>query len=203
MTKKDLIDYFKVILPRVDKTGKYHSNVIAFTIERAVNNILSDLFLRSPELSDPYMREYVDITTAQNASTGLWEATIPVSYIPVPVVGSGVREMALESGYGLTFVPSRYDDLMRARDFTMQYLSPMISYAVLGSKVVLSHMPDDYVGEQLRMKVFTSFTDYADDDEFTIPYGQDLGFAQNVLQILGLVPPVDLLANNSDYGRGK
>jgi len=202
MTKKEFIDFFRATLPRIDKTGKYHSNVVAHAIERAVNNVLCDLYLRFPELADPYMKEYTAVAKAQNAATGLWEATIPVSYIPIPVVGSGVREVALEDDTSLTFVPARYDDIMRTKDLTMNYLSPMVSYAVAGNKLIFSHMPSTYSADNLRLRALTSFTDYADTDEFIVPYGQDISITQNVYQILGIIAPIDLLTNNADGGRG-
>lgn len=213
MTKKDLIDYFKALLPRIDKTGKYHSKVIAHAIERAVNNVLCDLYMKSPELIDPYMKEYLGsdydeytgiyLLTLEDSDTGLWYADLPVSYVPIPVVGSGVREVALLDDDELTFVPSRYDDIMRSQDFDMNYLTSMVSYATVGSKLIFSTLPDGYDGEELRVRLITSFTDYDDDDDFIIPYGQDMTIMQNVYQILGLIPPVDLYVNNSDYGRGK
>ena len=208
MTKKDTIDYFRALLPRIDKTGKYHAEIVAHTIERAVNNVLCDLFLRFPELIDPYMKEYLGseystLYTTEDANTGLWYAELPVSYVPLPVVGSGVREVALEEDSTLTFVPDRYDDIMRSKDFVSQDITTMISYAVVGKKLIFSNMPAASDGESLRVRVVTSFTDYAATDDFIIPYGQDIAVVQNVYQILGLIRPIDLYTNNSDSGRGQ
>jgi hypothetical protein len=201
MTKKQFIDYIKALLPRIDKTGKYHSQVVAYTVERAVNNILCDLYLRSPQLIDPYIKSYTGIEFSENEYTGLWEADLPASYVPLPVVGSGVREVASLTDLSLTFVPVTYEDLMRTIDLDVIYVSSMVNYAVVDDKLIFAQEPSEY--SEMRVRMLTSFTDYDDTDQFIVPYGQDMAIIQNIYQILGLVQPVDLYTNNSDYGRNQ
>jgi hypothetical protein len=201
MTKKDFTDYFKMLLSRVDKTNKYHPEVIAYSVERAVNNVLCDLYLKFPNLVDPYIKTYIDQVASNNKDTGLWEIRLPVSYVPLPVVGSGVREVAAMTDTFLTFIPITYEDLMRTIDLNTKYLSTVIYYAVVGDLLILSGEPSEHDG--LRIRLLTSFTDYTDTDTFIVPYGQDMTIMQNVYQILGLIQPIDLNTNNSDYGRGQ
>ena len=160
MTKKDFIDYFRALLPRVDKTGKYHPEVISHAIERAVNDVLCMMYLRFPDLTDPYIREYTDVSATYNSTTKLWEASLTAGYVPVPVVGSGVREVALVDSTELVFIPVRYDDLMRTQDFSMKWLTTIRNYSVVGNKIVFidlddySQDDDDAVG--LRVRQITS-----------------------------------------------
>lgn len=90
---------------------------------------------------------------------------------------------------------------MRTIDLDVIYVSSMVNYAVVDDKLIFAQEPSEY--SEMRVRMLTSFTDYDDTDQFIVPYGQDMAIIQNIYQILGLVQPVDLYTNNSDYGRNQ
>jgi hypothetical protein len=50
----------------------------------------------------------------------------------------------------------------------------------------------------VRMDIIIPFTDLALTDEVKYPYGYDIEITKTVLEILGVIQPVDLKDNNSD-----
>lgn len=193
MTKTELISFYKNSLP-LDKTNKYHDNVIAYAIRMAYEQLLYDMYLANPKNLDEYVVTLSDVVTV-NADRDY--ALLTKSFVKLPGKASGVRSVR---STGLRFFPMTLTEFEGAEDLEIWNEGSTVGYAVGQNKVYLHNLPSDwtYVSDSVDIDIVQSFEDYAGTDEIMIPNGQAERLTELVVQYLMRVPAKNLLNNNSD-----
>lgn len=205
MIKRELLSLCRNILPREDKTSKYHEEVIAAAIGVVYANMLNDIYNENPKELDNYTVTYgvgTALTVIEEAATGIHYTTLPIAYIPFRDKASGVRRVdALLQG-GLKFYPmdSREADL--ALNGSMFYQAAnKIGYVVKRTRVEYFNMTAAVETSGVRMDIVPEFTALGEDDVVKIPQGKERELIAGALELLGVIPPVDLRDNNADIKR--
>lgn len=207
MTKQEIRSLIKNLLPKLDKTNKYHDRVIDGAIEEVISEMYTDVFKRNPlELQRyTYRLGYsIPIEVLYEASTGIYYSNYPTGYsiIPFPDKASGVRRISTMIQGGLTFFPmdAREIDLVRSGS-SVNTVNTKIGYVVLPTRVEFYHITTSVLNDGCRMDVIIPFSNYGDTETVLIPEEKDdqgNDFVNKVLAKLGIIQPVDAKDDNAD-----
>jgi len=195
MTKAEYRSLIKNLLAKIDKENKYHEMVIDHAVDHALAQIYWEVWKQNPPELDNYTKEYgvsTAITVTQNATTTIYESTIPEVYIPMPDKASGIRHIfTLEQG-GIVFVPMSQTEIDYVPNTLVGELTDRIGYAVKNEKVEYWNMNAVVAAAGVRMEILIPFTAYEDDDVVKLPFGINEEILQLVLVYLKDLPEVDL-----------
>jgi len=203
MTKTEIRSLVKNLLPKRDKTGKFHPQVIDAAIETVMNQVFYDVFMKQPRDLDNYTTTYGDdgspVAVAPNAVSGIEQSTIPATYVPLPDKASGVRAIYPLAFAANAFYPmsKREIDLAGSNSYFSQ-ATDKIGYAVRGEIVEYYLMNSTIKAAGVRMDVLQTFRAYDDDDEVKFPLGREADLIKGVLEMLGVQPPTDLSDLNNE-----
>lgn len=211
MTKAELRSLVKNLLRKIDKTNKYHNNVVDHTISRVVTQVFNEVFVKNPADLNNYTVDVTLTISEYGTDTGRYysDSIANYRYIPLPDKASGVRNIFippdLVSSYGdIKFYPmTRTEfDLMNhtGADTAIErgVASVRVGYVVHTDKIDFWGMPDALAAEEITAQVLQQFTVYADTDEVKLPYGMDEVVVRRSAEILSVIPPVDLKDNNKE-----
>ena len=198
MQKNYLRDYIKNLLKKIDKTNKYHPNVIDHAIEKAINNIFSELALKNPRELDEYTKEY-DLDLAQDGTSRNYTATLTQPFIPIPDKLGGVRHIEAQGDYEeIKFVPMTQKEFYLYPNTAGYLVSDRIPYYVTSTKIFFFRPTSAVVTSGVTVHQLIPFTVYADTDTVMIPQAMDDAVVKLALGHLGLIQPVDLANDNND-----
>ncbi len=201
MTKKELINQIQAILPGEDETGKYHPNVVAAALERAMNQIFYSMAVKSERELDDYATSYgspTPLTVSQDTNTLIYYTSLPNQFVPMPGKRSGVMNVYTAEQGEVAFSPMTKKEADLAPNTLTGLIGGRIGYIPRGDRVEYYNMNATVAAAGVRMDIIVPFTDLALTDEVKYPYGYDLEITKATLEILGVIQPVDLKDNNSD-----
>lgn len=193
MLKKDLISFYKNSLQGVDKTSRYHDNVITYAVRMAYEQLLYDLYYNDPKNLDEYVVTLSGLVIIDATKP---YATLTASPIKLPGKASGVRSIRNDD---YSFMPVSIQDYDQASSLELWESETNIGYSVGQGKVYFYNMPDDwdYLSNSIDIDIIQSFEEYADTDEIVIPHGQAERMTELVMTFLSKIPPKNLLNNNN------
>ena len=191
MTKGELVSLVKNVVKRVDKTNAVHEKVIEHVLARVLNNVIYDVLRQDLSLADIYT------TTEENVAVSDGIASLSdISVVPLPRVGEGVIEVRATGEDDMMFYPMTIQQASAASFMEMADYVTDVGYTVRNNEIKFTNIPDTVTA--VDIDVVRSFEDYDYDETFFIPAGQDEVVVRKVLEILGVIQPVNLLNNNSD-----
>lgn len=208
MTKAEMRASVKGALRKMDSIAKYHDRMIDRAIEHSMNQFLYDLYRKDPRDLDQYIREYgseVALTVTEETATESYYTDLPAPYVVFPDKQSGVRYVVGHDREKTVLYPMSIQEMLLA-DRT--YLGSSLAedgdpftrsfYAVRGSRVIYYNTNSHFRHAGVRIGLVIPFTEYADEDEIRIPFGQEDRAFIAVLQKLAQIPPAELIDNNKD-----
>ena len=202
MTKAELRSRVKNALIRIDKTAKYHNNVVDRAIESVINQVYGDLFKNNPGDLDDYTITVGDggtpIAVSQNANSLIYYSTLPNVIAPINDKASGVRHIYTVEEGETTFVPMSKREIDLAPNTYFGTLSDKIGYAVRRDRVEYYGMTIAIATAGVRMDLLIPFTEFDEDDIIMLPFGQDAKIEELVLVFLRAIQDVDLADDNRD-----
>lgn len=203
MTKAEIRSLIRNYLAKIDKTNKYHPEVIDATIERAFSQAYSDIFFRKPMELDNYTVELggdgTTISVSQDTDTLVYYSDLSVGYVPLPDKASGVRHVFTEETGGTGFYPMSGTEFdLMSRGVLSANVSNKIGYVVRPTRVEYYGATAAVIAAGVRMHVLQLFREYSDTDTVNMPFSRDIDLVKAVLELLGVIPPVDLQDTNAD-----
>jgi hypothetical protein len=207
MYKQEIRSLIKNLLPKYSQGAEYHDMVVDRAIEKVVNQLYLESFLRDPLSLQRYVKRYggtVAIPVVYDAVASIYYSNFPTGVMPVPIPdkASGVRRISNVTQGGITFYPidQREMELITSGSF-YRNVSTKIGYCVTQDRVEYLSMTVAIAALGVRMDILVPFSDYADTDEILIPetinpQGETLGFAERVLTILGVIRPQETKDDN-------
>jgi len=202
MIKKEIRSLIRNLLPKIDKTNKYHDNVIDAACETVLNSMIADYFNKESQNVDQFTKRYGDdtpLTIVLDAITDTYYTTLPVGFVPLTDKASGVRRIFTVQSGGVMFYPmdAREFDLA-ASNSNFYLLNNRIGYVVYPTRVEYFSMDSSIATAGVRMNILTRFRDLLDTDTVGIPGNRTGEFTTAVLQYLGVIQPADLTDDNKD-----
>lgn len=212
MTKAELRSLVKNRLRRIDKTRKYHDNIINAELARVITTFYNEVYRNDSRDLDFYTTEVTFNTAAilTNANTSEKYVNIPSGkkFMNLPDIRKGVRSVNALSTLSMTFYPYTTRTLqqfigLEAEDTLLSTgSSTRIGYKVLDNKIEFYGMPTSVSNEGIVANVIYDFFSLNDTDEVNLPGGQDATIIDAVVSALSQVPPVDLENDNNDNPNG-
>ena len=108
MIKQEIRSLIRNSLPRVDKVGRWHDNVINAAIEKVIAQMYEDVWRLSPLNLQRYVKQYgytTPVAVILEADTNIYYSTLPESIIPFQDKASGVRRISTIAQGAFTFFP--------------------------------------------------------------------------------------------------
>lgn len=198
MQKNFLRDYIKNLLRKIDKTNKYHPNVIDHAIEKAINSIFAEIAIKRPHELDAYTKEY-DLTLVRDGTSQNYYTTLTAPYVPIPDKRGGIRHIETQGDFAeIIFVPVTQSEFYRYPNTYSAMVSDRVPYYVDNTKIYFYNPNDVVTAADVTVHQVIPFTSYADTDTIKIPDGQDHLIVKLALEHLGIIQPVDLANDNND-----
>jgi len=199
MTKQEIRSLIFNLLPKYDKSNKWHARFLDAAIEQTINEFYWEIFAVDTNALQRYTvsfgydeAEDVDYEDA----TQLYYSTLPTDIVAFPDKASGVRRIQAIVQTGMTFYPMspREHDLIRSGSY-FDTLTSKIGYSVNQERIEYYNMTEAIADAGVRMDVIQRFSSYADTDTVLIPELRDKEgntFETRVLAKLQLIQPVSL-----------
>jgi hypothetical protein len=204
MIKREIISLLKNLLPKQDKTGKYHDAVVGAALNVVYSNMLNDIHSQDARELDNYVTTYRNVTIA-DTYTPYPHSTVPVSYVSFRDKASGIRRIW---GYDDSDVLIRFYP-MDSREVDLAQRGSMMGQAGTGARIgyVVKPTTVEYFNatssgslriDAVNMDVVVEFSALDEDDVVKLPHGKENMLIAGALEMLGVIPPVDLRDNNAD-----
>lgn len=205
MIKTEIRSLFKNLLPRFDKSGKYHPRFVDAAIEKVIAEMYTDVLKRNPDELQKYCKPYgytTPLTVSFEAATDTYYTTLPAAILPFPDDASGVRRITTPTQKGLTFFAMNQGDMdwIQAGSH-VDIVTGKVGYCVTPTRVEYYNMSGVIIASGVKMDCIVPFSVYLDTDTVLIPEEKDAEgktFIDKVLAVLGVVVPIDALDNNAD-----
>ena len=132
-----------------------------------------------------------------------YAAVLPVELVPLPDKRGGARSINDHTDTSIYFAPITDQEyqLMKSSqvDDNLTTTTPNVIYYVTGvDEIFFANMTATIATHTLTFDLIPVFTSIADTVEVRLPYGKDVEIMKMALEMIGLIPPKDLLDNNSD-----
>lgn len=205
MVKAEIRSLITNLLPKYDKTNKYHPSVVNAAIERVLIEMYQEVFYENPLALQRFTKPYgytVALAVSSEASTGLYYTTLPAKVVPFKDKSSGVRRISTPVQGAFTFFPTDQREMDYLQNGSnADTVTSKIGYVVTPTRVEYYNISGAVRTSGVRMDIVIPFSTYLDTDEVLIPesLNKEAGeFEDRVLKILGVIQPVDLKDDNAE-----
>jgi len=204
MYKAEIRSLIQNLLPKYDKTNKYHPMVVDAAIGKVLAKMYNELWAADSLALQRFTKRYGDVTqvaVAHDASAGIYYSAYPARIIPIPDRASGVRRITTRLQGGMTFHPmdNREVELVASGSY-FGTTTNKIGYIPTQDRIEYYSMTAAIALVGVRMDLLVDFSEYGDNEIVLIPdiSGEEGAFTDRVLRLLGVIQPIDLKDNNSD-----
>jgi hypothetical protein len=210
MKKIKYIDLIRAEIDSLDKTRKIHPIVIEHEISTVYNDMIVSLYANGLVDMNHYARKYGLLDTVKvlyNNYTKEYYSLLPEEMIPLPDPNAGIVEILTKESMSLVFVPMTRSEFKMIENLECRQIDEVIGYTFYTGqageygRIVYNGMTSAIAAVGVVMSLLIPFHAYADDDFVYFPSGQEQRIKDTVLQRLGIIPPPDLVNNNSDAKR--
>jgi hypothetical protein len=201
MTKAYIRSLLKNTLAQIDETSRYHDTYLDHILEAVINSVYYQVHAENPRALGQYTKRF----SLQYLSTewgGRYAYALTVKLVPLPDKRGGVRSILDDTDTDIYFIPVTDQELLlmtesQARSLTTT--TPICAYyAVRPTIVEFAGLTATELYHPFTFDLLVAFTSLIDTDEVPLPYGKNVEIIKMALEILGIIPPKDLLDNNSD-----
>ena len=201
--RKDYIrSLTKGILRSVDKVNKYHDTLIDHVLETSLCSVYYQVHAQAPKALGQYTKRYSAQTISTDSTLTRYYHTLTIQPVTLPDKRGGVRSIVDQSDTDVYFVPVTDQELLlmdEAQADALLTTTPIVVYYVVRpDRIEFKNMSATLAAHTLTIDMIPTFTDLADTDDIPLPYGKHLEIIRSALELLGVIPPKDLLDNNSD-----
>lgn len=203
MTKEFLRSELRNLLASIDKVGKYHNTFLDHVLETCVNSVYYQVHAQNPKALGQYTKRY-SLQAATSGSIDRWEYLLPVNLVPLPDKRGGVRNIRFDSNYDdYSFIPVTDQEMVLmqwSQAGAITTTTPAVMYfTVRSDKVEFRYQSaTPFLTNTLQIDLLVAFTSLSDTDDVPLPYGKDVEIMKMALEMIGVVPPKDLLDNNAE-----
>ena len=207
MTKIEYIDFIRNSLQMTDETSRFHPAQVEAAINSAVNTVFYEMYAKNPKVMAKSLERYttiyspIDITPSANATTGRYESSLNVDVVDLPRKTGGVFDViAKDQTPAVTkFVPVtplEGDQLMGSES---SLPGNVVGYSFTGPRTIeYWDMSAAEAVASVVARLLKQFKSYSNSDNVLLPYGQDERIVELVRQYLGVIPPKDLVNDNTN-----
>ena len=210
MVKQEIRSLIYNLLPKLKEGSEYHKEVIDRAIEKAINQLYTETFLRDPHSIQRYVKRFSSVAVNYDSGNQIYYSNFPtdtvngvaITVMPVslPDKASGIRRIAPKVQTEATFFPMdqrEYDLIMGS--VTVSTVTDKIGYCVTQDRVEYLYMTAAIYANGVRMDVLVPFSDYDEADQILIPENPNANgetFTDMVLRILGVIRPQEQIDDN-------
>ena len=185
----------------IDKTSRYHETFLDHVIETCINSVYYQIHAQSPRALGQYTKRYSGQYLASGTG-GRYAYALTVKLVPLPDKRGGVRNIIDEQDRDIYFVPVTDQELSlmeESQGSTLTTTTPIVAYfAVRPTIVEFEGLTSTELYHTFTFDLIVAFTSLSDSDDVPLPYGKDAEIMKMALEMIGVVPPKDLLDNNAE-----
>lgn len=201
MTKALLRSLLKNTLAQIDKTAKWHDNYLDHILEACISSLVYEAYASNPKALGQYTKRF-RLQAVAVGDAGRRTCDLTVKLIPLPDKRGGVRSMVFTDDPDVYFVPVTDQELLLMEESQAGALvtttPDVIYYVVRPNTIEMKGVSTAQTFYTLQLDLLVAFTSLVDTDNVPLPYGKEAEVLKMALEILNVVPPKDLLDNNSD-----
>ena len=203
MTKAALRSLLKNTLAQVDKVAKYHDTYLDHVLETCLNSVYFQVHEQNPRALGQYTKRYATQAISSGGLASRYYHTLSVSLVPLPDKRGGVRSIVASADTDVYFVPVTDQELMlmdeSQADNDLTTSAPIVVYYVVRPDVIeFKNMTSTIAAGTLTLDMVVAFTSLLDTDRVPLPYGKNIEIMKMALEMIGVIPPKDLLDNNAE-----
>lgn len=205
MTKAEIRSLIKNLLPKFSQGSEYHNEVIDRAIEKVINHLYYETFLKNPLALQRYTKRYGTTTTIAvtlDAIAGIYYSNYPtgVNPVPMPDRASGVRRITQRAQGGIKFYPMDIREMELVMNGSyFDTITSKIGYVITQDRIEYYGMTAPIAAIGVRMDILCPFSDYGDTEQVNIPEMPDSQgqiFTDMVLKVLGVIVPQETVDDN-------
>lgn len=192
MTKKEWVDYIRLLVDATGKNPRYRPEVIEWTIDKVYAQMVRSIPDYRWDDFDFITKEYTSEVAAEDSTTGRYYVDLPAPLVAFSVPAEAVRHVNTNQGTDLDFIPLRETDWELANGLFSHDNINVIGYIPRQDKIWFTeNMTSDIATAGVRLVLAIPFSSFDDDDTVTMP-GGDVDIISMVMQILQGVQPAQL-----------
>jgi hypothetical protein len=176
--------------------------MIDHVLETCLSSIYYQVHAQNPRALGQYTKRYSSQSISTDATTGRYYYTLTIQPVTLPDKRGGVRSIFDQTDTDVYFAPVTDQELALMEESVADGLivtAPIVVYYVVRpDRVEFKNMSAVLATHLLTLDMLPTFTDLADTDDIPLPFGKHVEIIKMALEVLGVVPPKDLLDNNSD-----
>lgn len=205
MIKEEIRSLIYNLLPKYTEGTEYHKEIIDRAIEKAINQLYTETFLRDPLSIQRYTKRFgttTPIPVVYDSNAQIYYSNYPSGVMPIslPDKSSGVRRVTTVAQTGVKFYPmdARELELVDGSIFASN-VSDKIGYVVTRERVEYWNMTAAIYANGVRMDCVVPFSDYSESDQILMPENpssEGATFTDLVLTILGVIRPQETINDN-------
>lgn len=210
MQKNEIRSLIKNTLPKYAQGSEYHDEVVNRAIEKAINQLYTETFLRDPHSIQRYVKRFTAVAVSYDATALIYYSSFPtdtvsgvsitIMPVPLPDKASGIRRISTVAQGGITFFPMDQREMELVSDsIFVNSVNTKIGYVVTQDRVEYYNMDVATATAGVRMDILVPFSDYDETDQILIPEMPESGgktFTDMVLAILGVIIPQETIDDN-------
>lgn len=205
MRKDEIRSLIFNLLPKYAKGAEFHKEVIDRAIEKVINQLYTETFLRDPLSIQRYTKRFgttTPIDVDYDSSAGIYYSNYPSGVMPIslPDKASGLRRVTSVAQGGIKFFPmdQREMELVENGSF-FSSTSEVIGYVPTRERIEYWNMTAAIAADGVRLDCVVPYSDYSESDQILMPEnpsGEGATFTDLVLTILGVIRPQDTIDDN-------
>jgi hypothetical protein len=185
MNKAQLVSLVK---KGMGEDGRLGDRTIALAIDTVWQEVVKDLFIKTPGKLDFYSKQYKNVAVLQDDDTDEYYCLLPEEIVQTVAFEEGIRNIRLKGPEQIDFVPLDISPSWIGNT-DVGLVVEAIGYMPRQDRVLFYNMNPDI--EEVIMDLVVPFDKWDDDDPVNLPQGASMKIVGMAIQLLGGVPYID------------
>lgn len=185
MNKAQLVSLVKKGL---GEDGRLGDRTIALAIDTVWQEIIKDLFIKTPGKLDFYSKQFKAVQVLQDEDTDEYYCLLPEDIVQTVAFEEGIRKIRLKGPENIEFMPM---DVAPSwiKNTDVGLVVDAIGYMPRKDRVLFYNMNEDI--KEVIMDLVIPFDKWEDDDPVNLPQGASMKIVAMSIELLGGTPYID------------
>lgn len=181
--------------------SKVGSQMIAYYIGRAFNQLLIEVFRKNLSNFDSYTKQYLSVAIALDATTDEYYSVLPAPIVQLPRACDGILHISGMTSKSVEFVPITNTQLQVMEGLDVNIIDDVVGYVFKHGRIEYQGMTAAIAAGTVKMSLVIPFEEYDYDDLVSVPTGADEELIKRVMTLIAGTPDADRINNGNSLNQ--